>query len=397
MTAAVANAQNVSSAGAATTDLTAPPVAYVYVSSTPESTAPVGKQKNQVYAFAAAANGKLTSVPGSPFKDDIGNMVVNGTYLFGSTQSGIYVAAFKMQPNGALKWTTSTNIQKPNSSGCGSEGYLILDHTGSSLYDMAYGDSGDACEDLDYQSFNVDKSDGFLNYLGTSEPTFFAYGTLTFSANNQYAYQASCSDYRASYEGGIFIFKRASNGLLTATSLAAQIPDAKSGEYYCADEASADPANHVAIEFQTIDSNEELTSGLPRIAAYTADASGNLTTTSTRENMATAGMQYVTDMEMSPSGKLLAVAGSDGAYGGGLQILYFNGSEPITPYTGLLTKDQISDVYWDNANHLYAVSYYSNKLFVFTVTPTSVSQAPGSPYTIYHPDVVTVQPKTPRP
>jgi hypothetical protein len=37
---------------------------------------------------------------------------------------------------------------------------------------------------------------------------------------------------------------------------------------------------------------------------------------------------------MSPSGKLLAVAGTTG-----LQVFHFNGSNPIKPYTGLLTKN----------------------------------------------------------
>ncbi len=54
-------------------------------------------------------------------------------------------------------------------------------------------------------------------------------------------------------------------------------------------------------------------------------------------------------------------------------------------------------MYWDNANHLYAVSCNANKLFVFNVTPTSVSQAPRSPYTIEGPNTVIAQPKTPKP
>ncbi len=81
------------------------------------------------------------------------------------------------------------------------------------------------------------------------------------------------------------------------------------------------------------------------------------------------------DLAMSPSGKLLAVGGT-----AGLQIFHFNGSDPITHYTGLLTTDDVSQFFWDNDNHLYAISQTSGKLFVFTVTPTNVSQAPGSPH-----------------
>ena len=79
---------------------------------------------------------------------------------------------------------------------------------------------------------------------------------------------------------------------------------------------------------------------------------------------------------MAPSGKLLAVAGS-----GGVQIFHFNGAAPLTPEGGLLTTHFIESTYWDNANHLYGLSA-DGLLFVFTVTPTNMSQAPGSPYTI---------------
>ena len=57
------------------------------------------------------------------------------------------------------------------------------------------------------------------------------------------------------------------------------------------------------------------------------------------------------DMKMSPSGQLLAVAGQEG-----LQIFHFNGSNPVTHYTALLTKEPVNQMFWDNDNHLYAIS-----------------------------------------
>jgi hypothetical protein len=92
---------------------------------------------------------------------------------------------------------------------------------------------------------------------------------------------------------------------------------------------------------------------------------------------------------MSPSGKLLAVGGT-----AGLQVFHFNGASPITHDTGLLTTKPIDQFFWDNANHLYAISRSAGKLYVFTVTPSSATQAPGSPYTIAHPQNIIVQPKT---
>jgi hypothetical protein len=58
-----------------------------------------------------------------------------------------------------------------------------------------------------------------------------------------------------------------------------------------------------------------------------------------------------------------------------------------------LAKDSIAQVFWDNDGHLYALSTTANKLFVFTVTPTSESEAPGSPYTITNPVAEAVLPE----
>jgi outer membrane protein assembly factor BamB len=95
----------------------------------------------------------------------------------------------------------------------------------------------------------------------------------------------------------------------------------------------------------------------------------------------------VNDMKMSPSGKLLAVAGQEG-----LQIFHFNGADPITKYTGLLTTDPVAQMFWDNSNHLYAISPTTGKLRVYTITPTSFEEPAGSPYDIEKPDTLIVQP-----
>ena len=93
----------------------------------------------------------------------------------------------------------------------------------------------------------------------------------------------------------------------------------------------------------------------------------------------------LTGMAMSPSGKLLAVSGT-----AGFEVFHFNGSKPITHYTGLLTNNRVDQLYWDNDNHLFAISLSASKLLVFTITPTSVSQAPGSPHRITKPESIVV-------
>jgi hypothetical protein len=50
-------------------------------------------------------------------------------------------------------------------------------------------------------------------------------------------------------------------------------------------------------------------------------------------------------------------------------------------------------MFWDNANHLYAISDTAGKLYVFTVTSTGVTQAPGSPHSIATSQSIIVLPK----
>jgi hypothetical protein len=93
-------------------------------------------------------------------------------------------------------------------------------------------------------------------------------------------------------------------------------------------------------------------------------------------------------MRTSPSGKLLAVGGS------GLEIFHFNGGSPLTKYKTLLTTDSIGQILWDDDNHMYALgsdTKGTGKLWVYTVTLTSVAEAPGSPYSITNAEGMVVQ------
>jgi hypothetical protein len=85
-------------------------------------------------------------------------------------------------------------------------------------------------------------------------------------------------------------------------------------------------------------------------------------------------------MNMSPAGNLLAVSALTG-----LEIYHFNGAAPITSYSSVLLPGvEVDELAWDKSNHLYALSY-SKGLYVFTVTPTSISEVSGSPYKLASP------------
>src|SRR6266850_6315599 len=369
--AQVTSTQNVAGVQAAPSSTAA---AFVYVSSKP-------KINYKIKAFVADSEGKLTRVPGSPFAADVQSMALNGKYLFGT--NGIDIRSFSIGPDGALQKVASINAQQFNGYNCGGPTDLFVNRSGATLYDLDY--DGNECANNVYQSFSTDGSTGTLTYLGVSTASVEFQVPLSFIGNNVYAYGSGCFH----LEARIYGFKRNGDGTLTDLNIRPPMPVAKPGDFYCTSRVAADATNHAAISVQSFNAQSWQPDGPPQLATYTADGSGNLTTKSTFSNMPEAALQYVTDISMSPTGKLLAVAGA-----AGLQIFHFHGSNPITRYTGLLTNVQVDQLSWDNHNQLYGISRSAGKLFVFTITPTSVRQAPGSPYTIANPQNIVVLPKT---
>jgi hypothetical protein len=350
------------------------PAAYVYVSSNVYASNP------RIYAYAAASNGKLTAVAGSPFTAAIaygGSLAVNAKYLFAT--NGVDISSFSIASNGALKRVASSDAQGFNQSDCGGPVSLFLDRSGATLYDEdIYSD----CANNAYQFFGVGASTGDLSYLGTTArmtPEFEA--PLSFVGSNKYAYGASCYHWNQV----IFGFARNSDGALTSLDINPAMPEAQNGNFYCPYLSATDSADHVVVPVQPMSNASFEPSGAYQLATYTADSSGNLTTNSTYSNMPKVLVAGVTSVSMSPSGELLAVGGT-----AGLQVFHFNGANPVTHYTGLLNNLEVDQMSWDSDNHLYAISQSGGKLFVFTITPTSYSQAAGSPYTITKPQNVTV-------
>ena len=79
----------------ATVQAPASPAAYVYVSSSPST------GKNQINAYAAAANGALSPIPGTPFSTLAYEMAVTENWLFATDGSNI--DSFSIAANGALE------------------------------------------------------------------------------------------------------------------------------------------------------------------------------------------------------------------------------------------------------------------------------------------------------
>jgi hypothetical protein len=336
-----------------------------------------------IYAYDAASNGKLTLIKGSPFAGSATSpetvMVVNGKYLFGVSNGTVSrthpvttnIDTFLFESNGALKLVRTTNTAQYYSSVTDKLTTLFLDKTGATLYAGIFDGNTNP-----YLSFNIEKANGELNYTGRIAGNPIASYPLKFSANNLFAYGAVCD---GATESKILGYERLSDGVLVVGK-SGPLPEAASGESFCPLTAigTADQSNHMAFAMEPqIDPSSGEADGAMQLATYTVDSEGKLSTTSTYKNMPRVAVGSVSNLNMSPSGKLLAVGGSLG-----LQIFHFNGASPITPYTGLIGVGQFDQFRWDNYNHLYAINSWTGHLHVFTITPTSFSEAPGSPFTI---------------
>jgi 6-phosphogluconolactonase (cycloisomerase 2 family) len=369
----------------ASTTTSTSPSAWVYVVGAPlvNGNAPT---TSKLYAYQAAADGKLTAIPGSPFTDGVPadtntlSTALNGKYLFLLSEGESAVSAYKIESDGSLALSHTTDVSA-SVLGCESIMWDVTDHTGATFY--AFGWASEGCSDWSALSFSIDKSNGQLDYLNSAggDQTFTEWQQvpLTFLGNNKFAYGSGEVNGVQSIAG----FKRNSNGSLTALNFQPAMPTPKSGTSYdLLNSVAADPNGNLAAGvIEVLHTSTGTAWGETQLAVYTADGSGKLTTTSTHDNMPETQTGGIDSMSMSPSGKLLAVSGPYG-----LRIFHFNGAKPITPFTDLISHPisgggnwyACGNMSWDNDNHLYATC--SGGLFVFTVTPTSFSVAPGSPY-----------------
>jgi hypothetical protein len=91
--------------------------------------------------------------------------------------------------------------------------------------------------------------------------------------------------------------------------------------------------------------------------------------------MPAANIGTLSGMSISPSGTLLAVAGSYG-----FELFHFDGGSPITKIGSLVASDPVTELGWDKLDHLYVLT--KSSLYVYAATSTGVEPAPGSPYSL---------------
>jgi hypothetical protein len=344
---------------------TSSPIAYVYVS-----------RPTHVDAFAASASGKLTPVKGSPFSNiALSHMSVTKKFLFGASDDGEDIYTYSIASDGALKEVSKINSFKyANNAGadCGPVGPTKVDSKGATLYNFEAD-----CQDSTWvQSYKIEEN-GDLQYLGrdgAGDDLALLFGLL---GNNNYGY----------FIGGSFgngnansVFKRQSNGLLLGinANVATPTPENPADFYDTFDNIATDSTDHAALILEAVNKETNYSDGPAVLVSYTADSKGNLNTTNTYKDTPTT--ELFGPMSISPTGKLLAVGGGNAMYKG-FQIFHFDGGSAIKHYSGVLqSKTEIDQFGWDESNHLYALG--GGYLFVYTVTPTSIEEVAGSPYSI---------------
>jgi hypothetical protein len=361
------------------------PVAYVYVSTSKGTD-----------LYDAASNGKLTLVSGSPFPTS-GYMVgSNGKYFITAGTNDIY--SYKIASNGAIEGRVSELDTQSFSGGkCGATAGAVLDHSGHEVYVSLKGapadDGNELCDALQSSSIS---SSGTLTFKGDvlvdEDEKISGSDTLpVLLGNNAFAY--SLEGVTDSCEQTINIFAREGSGALElAGGQNVNYPAGPSGGYFYyplfpshvsgfvgsvwPSIITDDPTDHLAIALYAMKDAPCGPTKTPQLASFTANSKGQLTTTNTSEDMPSIAGSGINVMRLSPAGNLLAVA-----TGTGVQIFHFNGSKPITRFTGVIgTSGYVSDLQWDKSNHLYAINGATGKLHVYTITTSTAVEATGSPY-----------------
>ena len=350
---------------------TSSPVAFVYVSS------PTG-----IDAFASGSNGRLTPVPGSPFAGAVNSMSVNRKYLFGAGVNATDIFTFSIGANGALKQVSEINAQTYNPGNCGGMGPLQIDYAGTTLYNQVNA----GCQS-GYQSFHIEANGAlkFLSAAASGVPTdvlLYPLSPAILLGIDSFAYQMGIvKPGGAGFPGVAEVFyQRLPNGALQNAGGLGVEPGAKNPiDLLCPFLLAGDPSDHLAIAWHDLNALGE-PAGSDVLVPFTAHGAGNLSTTSTIDDIPSIDLPSTSAMSISPSGELLVVGGQNG-----FELFHFNGPKPITFYTGALqTNDQFLQFGWDGHNHLYALSVGPSpyQLRVYTVTSTSFTEDPGSPLTV---------------
>lgn len=349
--------------------------AYVYVAGS-----------TKITGYSAAADGRLTPIPGLPIPASVSHLSTTSKTVFGPGTDNVHIYSFNIGADGTLVPGPVTDAEQYNDNQCpGTLGPTQIDYSGSYLYSLVtpYVNSADGCDDSGIATHVYPiKSGGALgeglgwytqiNYSG-------APNSLRILGNNKFAYLTGCAHYGSNFTPTTEIWELGTGsfaGWLLYQGTYDQAPEPSDSEdFFCPSMLTGDPTNHLAYALRKYYPSKSELSTPYYLASYTADSQGNLSTESNYTNMPTASIGTLSSMSINPAGDLLAVAGSYG-----FELFHFNGDSPITKIGSLHASDPVAELGWDKAGHLYVLT--GSKLYVYAATASGVEAASGSPYTL---------------
>ena len=344
-------------------------VAYVYVANS-----------TQISGYSAARDGRLTLIPKLPIDASVSHLSTTSTTLFGPGIDNKNIYSFNIGTDGVLTPGSVTYAQQYNTNGCpGVLGPTELDQTGTYLYDLVIGID---CTTIDVgtQVYWIGSGGKLTHYNGWYTQIQHAGPPhpVRFLGTNNFAFITGCSHYGSQFTPITRIYNTVTpfpGGLYPAGTYNEVPEPSDPQDFYCPAMLAADPSNHLAYAFRKYYPSISKLSTPYFLASYTVDIQGHFSTQSNYTNMPAANIGILSDMSISPDGKLLAVSGSYG-----FELFYFNGGSPIKKISHLVASDPVIQLAWDKADHLYVLT--TSSLFVYNSTSTGVQQAPGSPYAI---------------
>jgi hypothetical protein len=351
---------------AATASTTPSTAAYVYIQ--------IQGPQGAVYGFRASSTGRLSTIPGSPFKP--AGQIVGGTPTKFFTLGKDLIHSYGIASNGAIgSQLSQIPIYDYAGSRCGDPRYAqaqaVLDHSGEYIYVLLqYGGDGSCAA---YQSYRINSGGSFTfdgdteeNWGPQSGPNSPSVDLPSILGNESFAFADEVDGHLSAPIG----FRRTSAGTLELMQFTESDPALCDGQYNAYGPDASPTGSYLILQLYPCWSNP------PQFGSYTVASNGNISTTNTTSNMPRSAIDNP-HTTFSPSGDLLV------AYGGEIEIYRFNGAAPLILWRTLLSGNWVSQVAFDKSNHLYAISG-DNKLYVFTVTPTSVTESSsiniGSPF-----------------
>jgi hypothetical protein len=357
--------------------------AHVYVQ--------VGGRAGAVYGLNASSTGQLSAIPGSPFK--LGTEIIGGNKTQFLTLGDSLLHSYGVASNGAIQSQLSQISLMDYSGGSCGDGKddgdgAVLDHTGKYIYVLLQNAYSGSVACAAYQSYIIN-SDGSFVFDGDTEITSpnetgsadCCFGLPSILGSESFAY----SNYMAPQNYWVLSgFRRESSGTLDYLPDFTYTPPPVTDGYNASWADASPTGNYAVLALSVIDQAYPA-----QLGSFTVNSEGNLTTTNTSSNMPSTKLTEFSTT-FSPSGNFFVAYGTAGGTNangkGGIEIYNFNGAAPLTLYKTALEGTPINQVVWDSSNHMYAISTSENMLYVFTVTPTSVTEdsswSIGAPYSM---------------